>query len=63
MKDNINISDVIMGYFASGKVDGLRLGQWFVNNYYNRAWPQLYYEESYVVALEMIERFISMEEE
>lgn len=36
----------------------LRLGQWFVNRYIKKPWPELFYEEDTQKAIEMISQYL-----
>lgn len=38
----------------------LRFGQWFVNNYIDEPWSELYYEEDIVMAIRKIDTWLTV---
>lgn len=43
----------------NGRLCGERLGQAFINDYFKCPYPELYYEDDDVVALETIEKWLN----
>lgn len=49
-----SINKILREYYDSSQRAHVRLGQWFVNNYHDGNWSELFYEENDKNAVEKI---------